>query len=360
MSCHVMCRSFIVGVDPNLSVGLSYVGEPPVSHNAFKNQPQLLSSLMAKEKHDIPTPMPIVTDLNKPNQFIGLDQNALRLLASFRSRAHAPELDVFDEVQQKESKISGCLLSAWHYALLIFSKIHFLGKKRSILSRTQSTTGETTVSKSESEAMKKGRLLTHAHTMSDLFVSASLSETVEQKKQDTATLRQRLRRNAVSGPAGVKPDDLHVSETKHKCELERASSNKARLEKKVEKLSLRVEEVEEELVTSYSKEARLQSELDVLIEDHAFLRKQNNALKVAISDSYRVCYEKTTEEIQKLGLDKLQFQKENMRSQTTQVACVPCDIAFHDPRTGPHTHKSPKPRKTTFNDRGVVCIVIII
>lgn len=325
----------LLGVDTPLSVGMSYVGEPPV--NAGSTGLRQLKTGPVKEDHAIISPLSDVSDL-KTAEFVGVDRNALRVLASFRHRDLKPELDFL----KSKTHISGGSTAQ--------------SRPRSLTTRAQSTALETTIEETSLELKVTAAKpqLSHAHSMgsSEAIVTTPFQMT-EQQREVKATLRQKLRRNAVSGPAGVKPDDHHNQEMKYKFELEKAAANDARLERKIERLTARVEVMEEELSAGYSEQSRLQAELDLLIEDHEFLRKQNNALKLAVSDSYRVCYEKTTEEIQKLGLDKLHFQQEHMRDVCTQVACVPCDLAVHDATVGAHVHRNPRLRSAVPQGGGV-------
>ena len=101
-------------------------------------------------------------------------------------------------------------------------------------------------------------LITHAHSTGE--DAAAIVRTPFQKSelqnQVSSTLRRKLRRNAVSGPAGVRPDDTYNELSKYKFEIEKAAANEARLERKIEKLTKRVDEVEDELTTGYSEQSR--------------------------------------------------------------------------------------------------------
>jgi hypothetical protein len=80
-----------------------------------------------------------------------------------------------------------------------------------------------------------------------------------------------------------------------------------------------------------------------MVDDYEFLSRQNKTLKTALEDSYRAHQKMNADELRQRGLD-IAYKQSIMRSKSTQVACVPCDLEqaiVSD--TGVHIHKGQRP-----------------
>lgn len=114
----------LLGVETPLTVGESYVGEPPM---AAVSKATKFGSICEKGVSSIVDPLDHFSDLKNANQFIGLDKSTLRQLASFRHREVRPELDF---LHRSDANTLGGGKSA---------------RQKSVLSRPRSVILETTI-----------------------------------------------------------------------------------------------------------------------------------------------------------------------------------------------------------------------
>jgi hypothetical protein len=142
------------------------------------------------------------------------------------------------------------------------------------------------------------------------------------------------RRGAISMPAGFIPQPMVKAYENAYVASERSLNRRLEAERQ------RVSELEDEVADHVQVKSRLEADLDIMVDDYEFLNRQNKTLKTALEDSYRVHKKMNADELRQRGLD-IAYKQSIMRSKSTQVACVSCDLELANiSDSGVHLHKT--------------------